>query len=618
MPAIQAMFALLVAVAPASGRDSVPRYNIVATLAPDGAIRSRAEIRLPAPGRVRLQFRGLRNARVTDPDDRPLQLTWQDDSTEATVVAPAAIVVQYTLIPDSVRYRQFGYHLFESTGPSDAWYPIVAGYRFADFEVQLKAPPRHTVLTTGGVGNRFAVTGVEGFALAYGPDVVTRSLTRAGLRVIVLSPPRDTAQFRAVGEATLRAAEWYQETYGFFPVKSIGIVPGYQGARGGYPLPNVFMIHRGDLSPAFVRWITSHELAHYYWGLYVLDTDERLGWLSLALGIWTDQLYLARTSGRSLAASWRDPQGDDSFNAFAQAALANFDQRLGLPAATVDSLAYDYNSLIRHGKAATGLYLLSLLLGPDRFLALQRRLLAGYRERPLSVAAFGAELEKEGLTDAREFLARWVKGDASLGYRIAGVDSVDPTHYRIRIRRTGTIPFPVTIEAHSPAGRSARATLPGRNDVDSTVVELDGAPARILIDPAGELPMWSSDHPEMRRVFVRALGAVGPTETFRLVAGEHLRLDPDPLIAALLIERLFEAGRYREVLDLSGGHPAVTACTDRQTCLAALQVARSLLRTGDRAGAERLLRSLEPGIPLYGRTAFNRAQALRSELRGSP
>jgi len=567
---------------------------------------------------VRLAIPGLRITRIGRLSGAPVPARYNGDSSEVTVDGSAPVAVDYTVASDTTRHRQFGYHLFLATGSDDAWYPVVPGHRFADFEVEIEAAPGTAVLTTGGAGRKFVVSRVEGFALAYGDGFVTRAVSQQGLTVTALSQPQDTLLFRTVAESALRAARWYQQTYGFFPVPSLGIVPGYRGARGGFPLSRMFMIHRGDLSPPFVRWITAHELAHYYWGLYVLDGQERLGWLSLGLGIWTDQLYLARTGGVSLAAAWRDPRGDDSFTEFAQAALAGYDQRLGLPETVADSLDYDYNSLVRHGKAATGVYLLALRLGEEQFVALQRRLLDEYRGRALSIEAFGAELVREGLPDAGAFLAAWARTDASLGYRIAGVEPVNRSLYQIRIQRTGTIPFPVTIEARTPTGRVARAAVDGRSALDSVQVELDAAPVEVRIDPDGLLPMASSDNLEMRRVYLRALGAVGPTGRFLTLAADHLRSDPDPLVAAQVVERLFESGRYAEVVEVSGRHPTIAACTDRPTCLAALQVARALVRTGDGPAAEALIRRLEPLLPVYGRTASLRIQLLKTELRSAP
>ena len=623
------------------------RYTISATLSENGGIRGTAELKLPEgwPGAgepLRLRARaGAREPLVltrVEVDGQPAAVSSSPDSSEvmlrlgrSTPGRPPAIRITWRVTADSVGRRQLGYYLFGSTGSEGAWYPVVLGLpdslaRFADFDVTLTAPRAVALLTSGapadsarsgtGTVRHFTATRLEGFALAFGPGLALQPVTADGITVTALSPPAEAATFKEVAEAAARAAAWYRKRYGFFPVRSIGIVPGSPRSRGGFPMPNLFMIHRGDLSAGFVRWITAHELAHYYWGLYVLGAGERLPWLMLGLGIWTDQLYLAATAPMSLAAAWRDPGGDNSFEELARAQIAGYDQRLDLAPAAADSLDYDYNSLVRHAKGATGIYLLALRLGEERFFELQKQLLADYAYRPLSLEEFGSRLEQAGVPDARGFLRAWVRGDASLGYRVGAVESDSgpaPT-YTIQVERTGTIAVPVTVEARSARGDTARAVLPGLAEVDSARLHLGGRLEEVRIDPEGLLPMWSSDNLEMRRVFLRAMGAAGPTEPFLTLAAEHLRHDPDPHVAAAVVERLFETGRFERIVALIKDYPAARSCRDRVTCLAALQVARALLRTGAREQAAVLLAEVEPLLERYGVSASRRLQTLRREL----
>jgi hypothetical protein len=150
--------------------------------------------------------------------------------------------------------------------------------------------------------------------------------------------------------------------------------------------------------------------------------------------------------------------------------------------------------------------------------------------------------------------------------------------------------------------------------VDTLRFAISGDSVSVLIDPDGELPTWSSDNLEMRRIFVQALGAVGAVDHFLTVAREHLRRDPDAHTAAQVLERLFESGRYGEVVETARVHPSAEACDDRQTCMAALQVARALVKQGRRAEARQRLGRIEASLSVYGRSAANRLQLLRAEL----
>jgi len=542
---------------------------------------------------------------------------------------------EYRVAIDSSGRRQLGYNLFGAIDAGSAWYPTLLSLpdslrRFSDFDVSLELPAGITLLTSGAahdsmvqssrIRRQYREEHLEGFALAFGRDYLIRSHAARGGLVHALSPAADTLIWDRVAFETARAMGWYEDAYGFFPVKTIAIVPGSQNSRGGFPMPNMFMIHRGDLSPAFVRWISAHELAHYYWGLYVLSSAERLDWLMLGLGIWTDSWYLAHIAGTPLAAQWRSPDGDNSFEDFAVAQIASYDQRLDLPESEGDALDYDYNTYVRHGKGAVGLYLLSLRLGPERFVAFQRALLREFRYRPLSPAIFATRLEAAGVTDASGFLRAWVRPDARLDFAIRAVrpDAARPGTYWIQVERTGTIASPITLEARASNGATVRVELRGEASSDSVAVTLPGAPWSLGLDPDGLLPLWSGSNVEMQRLYLRAMGAAGPAEVFLRLAEAHLAHDQDPVVAALVVERHFELGRFAEIQRLARQQRFVTRCTGRITCLAALQVARALARVGAVKEAAELLREIQTAMGALGLGSSRRLATARTEISPSP
>jgi hypothetical protein len=622
-------------------------YRIDATVAADRpVITARATIRIPRsalaqPTEVRLglALSGGRRIQVSATGDsaaRTVAFTLGSDSTTLTVpvaagAGPAVVMIEYQVPFDTAATQGFGYLLAMSTSDESAWYPTVLGIsdslaRFRHFETSIEVPRGLAVLATGalvdtvpsetGVLHRYRAADVEGVALAVGTGHRVETVGTGRTRVRAFAPVAEVARFRRIAAAAAEAGEWYRSTYGFFPASEIGIVPGYRNARGGYPLPQVFMIHRGDLSDEFVRWITSHELAHYYWGLHVLDADERLGWLTLGLGIWTDQLYLARTANRSIAAQWRRHDGDNSFEDYAKAMIGGHDQRLGLPDSLVQAFPYDYNSLVRHGKGATAIYLVAEQLGVDRFVAVQRALLASHGHRPLSVADFADALEAAGARGAGPLLAAWTRGDARIDFAVRSVrpDPADPRRQWVTVERTGTVPYPVTVEATGPGRTKVRARLDGAAELDSVALTIPG-PVEIRLDPDGVVPMSASANLEMRRVLLRAMGATGNAADFLTLARAHLAADPDPYLAALVIERSFELGRYTEVFAMAQRIPAAVTCLDRRRCMAALQVARSLMRLGKAPGARAWLQNVEPAMVRLGVAGGRRLVEAKGEIR---
>jgi hypothetical protein len=404
-----------------------------------------------------------------------------------------------------------------------------------------------------------------------------------GVPVTAFSSAENAAVFKTAAERTAEAAAWYRRRYGFFPVPALGVIQGHPRWGGGYPLPNVFMIHLGNLTPDFVSWITAHEIGHYFWGLHVLDDGERLGWLTLANGIWADQLYMAERKGVELDEQWRSPGNGDWILDYLQAKLENREERLGLNREDERGLGFDYNSLIRHGKGALGLRLQARRLGTEAYLEFQRSILDKYKHRPLPEEDFFRLLEEAGADGARDFFSVWKRGDARIGADIISVDTTG-----ITVRRTGNVPYPIDIEVLDHSNRRTRTALLMEED-EKTIDPGGILPKAVNLDPDGVVPIWNSSHAGIRSLFVQAFHRAGETEPFLSLAAEHLAGDPeDDRIRYLLSRRLFLLGRYEEVVAL-GSFPAPAS---RLACLSAIYRARSLGRLGEIDEARSVLEML--------------------------
>jgi hypothetical protein len=532
--------------------------------------------------------------------------------------------VRFSTVFDEQIRGWLGYASFWSHEPGAYWYPdvIAAGekrVRFKDFEVTLEYPAGHALLTTGVltapperdgdvVRATYRADHVEGFSLSIAEGLETLELEGDGYTVVGLLPPdeAEALAFRRVVALAAEAVEWYRDGYGFFPVEQIGIIPGPRQWGGGFPLPNVFMIHRANLNEDFLRWITAHELGHYYWGLYALSaTSERLDWLNLANGIWIDHLYLARTSGRTLEEQWRAPGGIGAFTDFLQAQLENREARLGLTREEESPLDFDYNSLIRHSKAAIGVYLQSRPLGAERFLDVQRGILADHRFGPFGIEEFVRRLEEAGAAGAGEFFDAWQRGDAWLHFEIAGVES-EPNEsswtHRVTVRRPGTVPYEVDVELVYASGARVVRTLSveGFGDEREQVLEVTSSePLRdVRLDPNGALPMWNSSHPDIRRAFLQAMVHAGMTEPFLALARAQLAAEPDDdFTRYLLTSELFALGRHEEVVAGPVAEPptgqVAEACATRDRCRTAILIARSLSALGHAEEAGAILAAIE-------------------------
>lgn len=461
-----------------------------------------------------------------------------------------------------------GYYLLTGNGSAEHWYPQIVGEdgtrpQFSDFVVTITRPDSLAVLATGSTDqtsvsapgldmlmSRHVAEHMTGFALAIAPNHDVLELSGSSIVISVLAPRNDKDTWLRIGEQALSAATYYSELYGFTPLSSIGILPGPTNFIGGFPMPGVFMIHRGDLRPQYVEFITAHELAHYYWGLYVFGEDERLDWLNLAMGIWADQVYLADRHGRPLDEQWRMIGNGSWMLDFLTAQVAGREQRIGLKRGEENGLGFDYHSQIRHGKGATGLYLMARLMGSDQFLEVQRSILQDFQYQPLPIDSLINRMEAAGATWARQFIDQWMRGDATIGYAVAEAGPrPDGSGWRVIIERTGTVAYPIEVELIDADETSERFVVDSRASHDTLDVNM-APPVIIRLDPDGVVPMWNSDHVLIRRLFLHALDRAGLTEPFITMATEHLKEADDPALLRRVLERLRASGRETEATRL--------------------------------------------------------------------
>jgi hypothetical protein len=508
---------------------------------------------------------------VTDPGGVSLSYDGPSEHGISTIDLSGAesVIVEYSiqLQPEPEPY---GYYMFsEPTG--NRWYPRVVNAagesdRFSDFMVSLDFPDDFGVLTTGGYGERdtdggrviarYVAERVQDFAIVAGSGFAVTRQEKGAVPVFAFYQPEYREKFAAVAAHTAEALEWYTETYGFFPASFMGVVQGHPTWGGGFPLSNMFLVHLGILEDDFLAFIAAHELGHYYWGLHVMGDREYLDWLVLANGIWVDQLYLAQRAGRTLEEQWRHSGNGDWFLDFMSAVVANREQRLDLTKQEEKDagLDFDYNSFIRHGKAATGLFLQSRLVGTDTFLQLQRDILEQFRHRPLPVDGF--------------------------------IDLLNGT-----IKRTGNVPYPIDFEVDQEGGESVRHRL-AADTVAATVV-LALRPLAIRFDPDGVIPMPGSSHPGIRNIWLKALYSQDLNETFIPLAQAHLVSFPDDNdIRYRLARRLHWLGRWEECAAL---WTTRDNCAQRSQCLAGIYAARSLGKLGREPEAKAVLDALESG-----------------------
>ena len=547
-----------------------PKYELELNFEPSAKRCSgRAIVQLPPSavndGKVSFEITyrwpGVSISRITGDSGHDLEYHIRDANKRLEVElgrAQEKVTVEYSFSVDETSLERYGYYKFSGS----PLYPEVlqadgSSFRFSDFTVGFEYPSTLSVLTTGGEGEsqtrenrvtaKYGAEHVTGFAIVAGEGFEVTRREEGWVSVVAFYRPKYAEQFSTITERTIEAASWYKETYGFFPLEQVGIIQGHPSWSGGYPLPNMFAVHLGNLGEEFITWITAHELGHYYWGYTVLNEDNELAWLQLSLGIWGDQLYLAERKGISMPEHWRSGL---SFRRYFEALVANHNQEIGLPKQEAQNLDFDYGSLIRHGKAAVAVYLQSMLIGSERFLDLQRHILKEFRYKPLLETDFTSILTEFGIENAQAFYDAWKRGDATIGLSVSSVSQNEGNgEWTIELNRAGPVPYPVEVEAISIDGERVRHEVKAGLSTDK--LNIGFTPIDIRIDPRGILPMANSSHPSVQVTYALAHARAGLDEPFFTLGRALLDKYPDEdRLRFHLARRLYQLARWEESVEL--------------------------------------------------------------------
>ncbi|TAI48352.1 hypothetical protein [Flagellimonas allohymeniacidonis] len=443
--------------------------------------------------------------------------------------------------------KSMGYAVFPSNNSNNSWYPdiyIDKSRNFQkDFGLELTYPDNITVLTSGrkrdgeskdngSITTFHFAENIEYFALNVGKNFIKKTVTVDEVELTYICDPKYQKQYETVADVVVDAIDWFTKKYGFFPKKYLGIAMGHPRWRGGFPSENMFYIHRGNLSEAFLQWITSHELGHYYWGYHVqTDAQDNLGHLMLANGIWIDQLYVSEKRNIPFERLWTDPSSQSKMlKRYLVAVVSNYEQELGLNSAAQQNLEFDYNSYISHGKAATGLYLIANQIGIDAFLKVQKKILQEFGDKTFYEPDFKNILVQGGWEGASRFIDQWNKGNAIIEYNITGLkneahDSI--WRYTFDLVKAGTVDYPIEIEITDTQGNNYKHVSSGTESKETITGESEYQIENVLLDPRGMVPMWNSDHRDMRRLYIMAMYESGHTRPAMLLGNMFLKEYPN-------------------------------------------------------------------------------------------
>lgn len=276
-----------------------------------------------------------------------------------------------------------------------------------DFTVRLHSP-RKTALATGQMSDGvFREKNVREFALVLSDafDYISDCYHGIQLRCLYYKENPDLA--RTILSHAKMDLENCIKLFGFFPYQSLTFSPASTRWHGGCPMATgVLGLHHKPDDKVLMgnNWIITHEICHEYWGEFVKDA-EPTSWLSIGLGLATDYEI-----------SMDKALHEEDRQAYHQACAEGRRTAIDIPVEEFAELmsnleAYDYNSIVIHGKSGLIMARIKTDVGKAAFFNALSRLLLEYAGRSIDRRAFLKAIKDESGKDFGEHLDHWLATD---------------------------------------------------------------------------------------------------------------------------------------------------------------------------------------------------------------
>jgi len=362
----------------------------------------------------------------------------------------------------------------------------------SDYEVKLDLPEGFIAATSGRLDPDSGYYRIEkapsfGLFLARNREVLKKDAGDVAILCLYKAENRKCAEL--LTETAADAIGFYRERFGFYPYRSLCIVPGMDHPAGGYPLATSIAVIHGmgkmaEKPELHWRWITAHEIGHQYWGRHVMEKDDP-GWLWIGLGIYMDREYCrARNLGtdkhRELVARY--------INGVRQ----GFDTTVSRSQEEKSQIKFDFNNVVIHGKGFAIISALDCLLGKDTFRRVHARCLRELAGCRMGLSDFQAICEEESEQDLGWFFDQWVNSDKYVAYEIASQDcrkDGDAYTTDVQVQCLGTLKMPVPVVAEFEDGTSQQGLTNRLRDVDTVQFQSRSPLKQVRLDPDGVLPM---------------------------------------------------------------------------------------------------------------------------------
>ena len=354
-----------------------------------------------------------------------------------------------TLAPDYLRREEMRLPSFY---PQLWW-----GYStHSSFEVKIDIPLEYILATSGVLDHRTGYYHAEnvyrfGLFLGKGNKVIESKAKDVLVQVVYKAKAEECAQL--VLETAVDAINFYRERFGFYPYRSLAIVPGGMGhPAGGYPIATsivgIHAMEQFDSMPKLHwQWITAHEIGHQYWGEYVMEKDKP-GWLWIGMGIYADREYV-RAKGLKL------DKHRGLMSRYIRGVRGGLDTTVAISQEQRRNIKFDFNNVVIHGKGYSIISALDSVLSREVFYRVYKRCLREFGGKRLGVHEFKTVCEEESGQDLGWFFDQWVNSNRYLSYEISSKSCEEKGNRfisKVEVKCLGDLKMPVPVAAYFEDG----------------------------------------------------------------------------------------------------------------------------------------------------------------------
>lgn len=361
-----------------------------------------------------------------------------------------------------------------------------------DFDVKIQVPPEYAVATSGRLVHKSGYYDAEevrsfGLFLGKGLQVIESDAGDVLVRCLFTSQGAECA--RLLLTTAVDVINFYREHFGFYPYTSLTIVPGMDQPVGGYPVATGIVAIHGqermfERPEIHWRWITAHEIAHQYWGEYVMEKDSP-GWLWIGLGIYADREYV-RARGLSLE------KHRGIMARYIEGVRKHFDTTVDRPPDQLADIDFDHNNVVIHGKGYSIISALACLLGHETFDRIYRRCLKEFGGRRLGAYGFRVICEAESQQDLGWFFEQWVRSNRYLSYQVTSQKCTkknDRYVSEVQVDCLGTLKMPVPVVVYFQDGTYQLKFTDRLLEVNILQFESTAPLKEVQLDPDGKLAL---------------------------------------------------------------------------------------------------------------------------------